>query len=245
MHVWKCEIVEKGKTLGLWSSCQHTLLKMKSFWEHAAKSLWIELQDPGVGGRKCGFVTWRIFCHLILFFFFKFRTDTRINIWNWTQGKQIKNKTQPGPNTLLKSNQSKQPDVLKSRFVKYSQGNGLKCQITPRDVNALKHPHKILVCIITLKRFTCSDVQKTHHCPQTVRCCCSSFQPLSESLGFSSCLFKTPPPLPLPIKPSLFSLASWNTVLWLVKCLSRKCRPLISLYLSLLGGVSNKALGVN
>ena len=34
------------------------------------------------------------------------------------------------------------------------------------------------------KRFTCSNVQWTHHCPQTVHCCSSSFQPLSQTLSF-------------------------------------------------------------
>ena len=45
-----------------------------------------------------------------------------------------------------------------------------------------------------MKSFTCSHVQKTHHFPQTVHCCSSSFQPLSETLSFSSCLFKARPP---------------------------------------------------
>ena len=37
-------------------------------------------------------------------------------------------------------------------------------------------------------------VQQTHHFPQTVHCCSSSHQPLSETLGFSTCLFKPHPP---------------------------------------------------
>ena len=35
---------------------------------------------------------------------------------------------------------------------------------------------------------------RKHHVPQTVRRCSSSAQPLAQTLGFSSCLFKTPPP---------------------------------------------------
>ena len=42
-----------------------------------------------------------------------------------------------------------------------------------------------------LKRFTCS---KNASVPQTVHCCSSSFQPLSEMNGFSASLFKAPPP---------------------------------------------------
>ena len=40
--------------------------------------------------------------------------------------------------------------------------------------------------------FSCSNVP--NHVPQTVHRCSSSLQPLSLTLGFSSCLFKTPPP---------------------------------------------------
>ena len=63
-----------------------------------------------------------------------------------------------------------------------------------------------------LKKFTGSNVQKTHHCPQTVHRCSSSFQPLSQTLDFSSCPFKAR----LLIQPSLLWLASRYTLLWLV-----------------------------
>ena len=43
---------------------------------------------------------------------------------------------------------------------------------------------------LLLEKFT----WKTHNFPQTAHCCSSSFQPLSETNGFSSCLFKAPPP---------------------------------------------------
>ena len=53
-----------------------------------------------------------------------------------------------------------------------------------------------------------------YYFPQTVHCCSSSFQPLSETLGFTSCLFKGL----LLIKLSLLWLAGRLTMFWLVRC---------------------------
>ena len=63
--------------------------------------------------------------------------------------------------------------------------------------------------LFILRLIILSCVIKRHH---LLHCCSSSFQPLSERLGFSSCLFNTP----LSKKPSLLWLASWPTMLWLV-----------------------------
>ena len=59
------------------------------------------------------------------------------------------------------------------------------------------------------------------HFPHIVHCCSSSFQPLSETLGFSSCLFKAPLPIKLmefflPINHDVVQLlftTAWNLFL--------------------------------
>ena len=50
-----------------------------------------------------------------------------------------------------------------------------------------------------LKRFTCSNIEIIFHCSHTVHCCSFSFQPLSETLDVSSCLFKAPPHRFIPV----------------------------------------------
>ena len=48
----------------------------------------------------------------------------------------------------------------------------------------------VLICVITWNVCFFCNIQKTHH-SGTVHRCSSSFQPLSDTHGFSSCLFKT------------------------------------------------------
>ena len=57
-------------------------------------------------------------------------------------------------------------------------------------------------------------------------CCASSFQPLSETLGFSSCLFQAPPPEEALSDWSAGPLCcDWSTA----SSANRKCRPPLSL----------------